>query len=123
MAGNQTWWTFSVAVGDCTIEQCGVGANLHFADARWDVRTGRWYQLTAVYDVPRRTISLYVDGASADVEHAFPIPSSRNPLAVGEGSGAYSGSDQFVGAVTALRTYGRALSPAEVWELYRAEIG
>ncbi len=123
VAGTQTLWTFAVPAGDCTIVECGVGADLHFADARWDVQGGRWYQLTAVSDLATRTIRLYVDGAPADVEHVFGLPATSSPLIVGEGSGAYSGSDQFIGAVTALRTYSRALSPAEVWGLYRADAG
>jgi hypothetical protein len=40
---------------------------------------------------------------------------------VGAGSLDYPGSDAFVGAVDDLRTFDRALSPQEIWQLFRAE--
>jgi len=39
---------------------------------------------------------------------------------VGAGVGDYQPTETFIGAIDELRTYGRALTPAEVWELYRA---
>lgn len=123
LEGEETWWSFDVAPGDCTILQCGMAANLHFADSRWDVVRGRWYQLTAVYDALTRTISLYVNGVAADVEHGYMPAQTPTPLVVGEGSGAYSGNDQFIGAVGRLRTYSSALTPPQVWEIYRADAG
>jgi hypothetical protein len=40
---------------------------------------------------------------------------------LGEGKQDYSPSDSFLGAISRVRVYARALSPAEVWQLYRAE--
>jgi hypothetical protein len=121
--GGASWWTFVVPAGTrCTAAQCGVRANMRYGDGRGSPRPGRWYALTAVYDKASQTISLYVDGVSEDVEHVFGIPPADGPLTVGEGAGDYVPTDFFDGAIAALRTYARALSPAEVWQLYSAQV-
>jgi hypothetical protein len=119
-----TRWNFMVPGGsDCTALECGVGANLHYADERLSVRTGRWYQVTGVYDTLAQTITLYVDGVPQDVEHVFSVPPPTGPLTLGQGDRDYAPSDAFIGDVAQLRTYPRALTPAEVWELYGSELG
>ena len=111
------------AGSNCLPVQCGVRANLRYADERLNVRTGRWYQLTAVYDTVSQTIALYVDGVAVDIEHVFGVPPAAGPLTLGQGDRDYQPTDGFIGAVGALRTYARSLTPAEVWQLYRAEAG
>jgi hypothetical protein len=119
-----TYWTFMVPAGsDCTSLECGVRANLHYADERLSVRPGRWYQLTGVYDTLSQTIALYVDGVPEDVEHVFGVPPATGPLTVGQGDRDYTPTDAFIGDVAQLRIYPRALGPAEVWELYGSEVG
>jgi len=119
-----TRWNFMVPAGsDCPALECGVGANLHYADERLSVRTGRWYQLTGVYDTLSQTITLYVDGVPQDVEHVFSVPPPTGPLTIGLGDRDYALPDAFIGDVAQLRTYRRALGPAEVWELYASELG
>jgi hypothetical protein len=120
--GEATWWTFAVpAAPSCTILQCGVRANNRYSDGRADVRLGAWYQLTGVYDPGTQTITVYVDGVPVDVEHVDGIPPATGALRVGAGTGAYAPSDTFFGAIDRLRVYSRALSPREVWELFRAD--
>jgi hypothetical protein len=120
--GDATWWTFAVpASSGCTVAQCGVDANLRYADGRLDPRPGSWHQVTGVYNGATQTTTLYVDGVAEDVEHVFGIPRGPGPLTVGTGNGVYLPTDAFIGAVSELRVYARAISPAEVWELYRAE--
>jgi hypothetical protein len=119
-----TWWTFVVpGSSNCTSAQCGVRANMRYDDGRFDPRPGSWHQVTGVYDTVTQTTSVYVDGVPEDVEHVFGIPPASGPLTVGAGLGDYTPSDTFIGAIARLRTYARALSPGEVWQLYRAERG
>jgi hypothetical protein len=77
--------------------------------------------VTGVYDTGTHTIAVYVDGIPEDVEHVFGVPPESAPLTVGAGRGDYTPSDTFIGAIAELRTYARALTPAEVWQLCRAE--
>ena len=111
------------AGSDCTALQCGVQANLHFADSRVSVRSFRWYQLTGVYDTGTQTIALYVDGVPQDVEHVFSVPPAQGPLTIGQGDRDYQPTDEFIGDVAQLRSYARALTPGQVWQLYKAEAG
>jgi concanavalin A-like lectin/glucanase superfamily protein/glycosyl hydrolase family 2 len=121
-APDATWWTFVVpGSSTCASAQCGVRANMRYDDGRFDPRVGSWHQLTGVYDAATQTITLYVDGIPEDVEHVFGVPPARGPLTVGEGVDDYTLSDTFVGAIAHLRLYARALSPAEVWQLYSAD--
>ncbi|HLY35147.1 MAG TPA: LamG domain-containing protein, partial [Candidatus Limnocylindria bacterium] len=121
--GPASWWTFVVpASSNCTAAQCGVRANMRYDDGRFSPPPGAWDQLTAVYDTATQTISLYVDGVPEDAEHVFGIPTATGPLTVGGGSDDYEPSDFFEGAIAALRTYPRALTPAEVWQLYRSQV-
>jgi hypothetical protein len=117
-----TWWTFVVPAGpNCTSAQCGVRANMRYDDGRFTPRPGSWHQVTGVYDTGTASLTIYVDGIPEDVEHVFGIPRAAGPLTVGAGSRDYTPSDAFVGAIAQLRTYGRALSPGEAWQLYQAE--
>jgi hypothetical protein len=123
-AGDATWWTFAVpASSSCTIAHCGIDANMRYDDGRFDPRVGSWHQVTGVYDTGTHTTAIYVDGVPEDVEHVFGIPPSRGPLTVGAGVNSYAPTDVFIGAISELRVYTRALSPGEVWALYRAESG
>jgi hypothetical protein len=94
---------------------------MRYDDGRFAPRVGSWHQVTGVYDTGTHTIAIYVDGVPEDVEHVFGIPSARGPLTVGGGIDDYTPTDTFIGAISELRVYARALSPGEVWELYRAE--
>ncbi len=118
----RTWWTFLAADGTgCAIVHCGIEANLRYDDGRDGVRTGSWHYVTGVVDRDTMTISIYVDGAPQDAEHLDPTPAANGPLALGGGSGVYgTGADGFAGAISTLRVYDRALSPAEIWQLYGA---
>jgi hypothetical protein len=94
---------------------------MRYDDGRFDPRPGSWHQVTGVYNAATQTIAVYVDGIPEDVEHVFGIPAARGPLTVGAGRSDYTRSDTFVGAIARVRIYARALSPAEAWQLYRAE--
>ena len=118
-----TRWTFLVpAHSRCTAAQCGARANTRYDDGRYSVRAGRWYAVTGIYDSRSQTIALYVDGIPQDIEHVFGVPPARGPLTVGEGIDDYPSQDAFLGDVTDLRTYARALAPGQVWQLYRAQV-
>jgi hypothetical protein len=120
--GRATWWTFEVpAASTCPSWKCGVQANLRYADGRFDPALDRWYEVTGVYNADTRTVAVYVDGIPEDVEHTFGLPAATGPLTVGAGDRDYEPTDTFIGAIDQVRTYGRALTPTEVWQLYRAE--
>ncbi|MFL5830165.1 MAG: LamG-like jellyroll fold domain-containing protein [Solirubrobacteraceae bacterium] len=123
-AAHRTWWTFLVPDhSGCSALSCGVLADMHYDDGRNNPQTGRWYEVTGVYDAGTSTVSVYVDGVAEDVEHVTAPPAARGPLVIGAGLLDYSPTDVFIGAIDELRTYARALTPGEVWELYRAEHG
>jgi hypothetical protein len=121
---HRTWWTFLVPDhSGCSALNCGVQANMHYDDGRNNPQTGRWYQVTGIYDAPTSTVSVYVDGVAEDVEHVDAPPPAPGSLVVGAGRLDYAPADAFIGAIDDLRTYARALTAAEVWDLYRAEHG
>lgn len=116
-----TWWTFaSPAIATCARYLCGRPAGMLYDDGRYGPRPGRWHDVTGVYDAAGRTVSLYVDGTPQDTEQVVGTPGPLGPLSVGTGATPYSASNTFVGAIDELRTYGRALTPGEVWRLYLA---
>jgi hypothetical protein len=94
---------------------------MRYDDGRFAPRAGSWHQVTGVYDKVTQTIAVYVDGIPEDVEHVFGVPRARGPLVVGAGRGDYTPTDAFLGGIARVRIYARALSAAEVWELYGAE--
>ncbi len=123
-AAQRTWWTFLVPGSpSCSALQCGVQANMHYDDGRFPPRVGTWHNVTGVYDARSYTVSVFVDGVPQDVEHVDSMPAATGPLTLGTGTLVYAPTDTFVGSVDELRTYERALSPAEVSQLYVAERG
>ena len=80
---------------------------------------GTWYHVAAAYE-PGKAMSLYIDG-ELDRESRLNIPARLDTddkhLTVG-GTGK---SNFFSGTITNLRIYDRALTPAEVTALFRAE--
>jgi hypothetical protein len=121
-AALRTWWTFAAPSGaTCAVFPCGVRANMHYDDGRLPPRVASWYDVTGVYDAASLTLSVFVNGVPEDVEHVTGLTPATGPLTVGAGAGVYAPADTFVGTIDQLRTYQRALSPAEVWQLYAAE--
>lgn len=115
-----TWWTFAApASATCTPYLCGTPAGMLYDDSRYHPNPGSWHQVTGVYDKATSTASLYVDGIPEDTELVTGIPHTLGPLTVGAGPTPYSTSTSFLGRIDELRTYGRALSPTEAWQLYR----
>jgi hypothetical protein len=121
-AAQRTWWTFAAPSGSpCSVFPCGVQANMHYDDGRLPPRVGSWHNVTGVYDAGSLTISVFVDGVPEDVEHVNGLTPATGPLTVGAGVGVYAPADMFIGTIDELRTYQRALNPAEIWQLYAAE--
>jgi hypothetical protein len=91
----------------------------HFAGVADSPMVGVWYHLAVVYDASAAAIALYVNGnpaASASVAGAVP-ESGAGPLSLGN-SGA--GLGPFAGTIDDVRVFDRALTGAEVGELYAA---
>lgn len=66
------------------------------------------------------SIALYVDGRPIDSRYSPGLWAATGPLVVGRGAPAIPGVDRFTGSVDQVRTYNRALTPAEVNGLFRA---
>jgi hypothetical protein len=119
---QRTWWTFEVPrFGNCPSLTCGVYASNHFDDGRFNPATGSWHYVTGVRDARIHTVSVYVDGVPEDVEQSGAVIASTGPFTIGVGLLDYPGPDRFVGAIDDLRTFDRALSAEQAWQLYQAE--
>ncbi len=119
----RTWWTFEVPrFGNCPSRTCGVHASNHFDDGRFNPVSGTWHYVIGVRDAHSHTLSVYVDGVPEDVEQSGALIASTGPLTLGAGLLDYAGSDRFVGAIDDLRTFDRALTAEEAWQLYQAEL-
>ncbi len=119
-AFRSSWSFLTPNQPSCSVQACTVRTNLHYGDGRNGVRTGTWHYVAGVFHAATSTVSIYVDGQPQDVEHTGGLPAASGPLIVGAGTSAYAAQDSLRGAITQLRTYARALTPAEVWQLYRA---
>jgi hypothetical protein len=87
--------------------------------------TGQWYHLVGTWD--KNTARVYADGqqvAQGEKSGSFDF-SDQNPLIIGGNSNNCGGdnylNDAFNGRVDELRIYNRALSAAEVTELYNLD--
>src|ERR1019366_78552 len=100
----------------------GGGAN-HYAKFVTSISTGQWYHVAGIYDSSAQTLSVYVNGvlgASASVAGFTPTSASGVPLSMGDEyvSGAPVAGGYFAGPLDDARLYSRALSAAEIWQLY-----
>ena len=77
--------------------------------------TSKWYHLTGVYNGSE--VIVYIDGvAGTPVSHTGNMYNSSVPLRI---SGYGNGHRTVDGTVDEVRIYNRALSAAEVWQLYQ----
>ena len=89
------------------------------ADVGWNLpAAGKWYHLVVTYD--GAAMHLYVDGV-ARATHPLkgPVPVNSNPLLIGK-SGF---QEHFAGMMDDVMLYTRALTAAEVVQLYKAQGG
>jgi hypothetical protein len=118
------WWTFAVPANpSCTHGTCRNHSSTSYDEGRFDPAPGSWHHVAGVLDRTRETLGVYIDGKPADNRIAEHVWNALGPFTVGAGQDVYPGADSFDGAIDEVRTWGRALSPAEVWRLYRAEAG
>ncbi|WP_414837803.1 LamG domain-containing protein [Candidatus Nanosalina sp. VS9-1] len=92
------------------------GANSYVVDAGDAVKTNGWYHVAQVWD--GKKLYVYTNGRmsnsiSADISLAS---SSKDPHI---GHRGYNASSHLDGSIDEIRFYNRALSPSEVFELYR----
>jgi hypothetical protein len=80
--------------------------------------TGRWYHLVGVRDAQAGTLTLYVDGQKAGTAGACLGEGSTGHTLIGRARFNSSPVDYWRGAIDQVHVYDRALSPAEVTELY-----
>ena len=81
---------------------------------------GQWYHITGVYDAAAQTLHVYLNGVLNDGTLAGTVPAAINNTA-GNVNIATRGSDtnlHFQGTIDDARVYNRALSAAEIWQLY-----
>ncbi|GAA4473810.1 LamG-like jellyroll fold domain-containing protein [Phytohabitans houttuyneae] len=80
--------------------------------------TGRWYHLTGVRDLTTGSLTLYVDGQRAGTANACLGDRSSGHTVIGRGKFNGNPVDHWRGALDQVRVYDRALSAAEVAQLY-----
>ncbi len=92
------------------------------------IQTGTWYFVTGVYDASVPTLHVYVNGVLDDgpLHNGTVVPSaiydaSGTPMTMGTLYGDPSGAENWHGQLDDMRVYDRALSSAEIMELYNAE--
>jgi hypothetical protein len=81
-------------------------------------QTGRWYHLVGVRDVTTGTLTLYVDGQPAGTAYACLGDASSGHTVIGRAKFGGNPVDFWRGAIDQVHVYDRALSAAEVAELY-----
>ena len=84
--------------------------------------TGRWYHLVGVRDVTTGTLTLYVDGQPAGTAHACLGEASSGHTVIGRAKFNGNPVDFWRGAIDQVHVYDRALSAAEVAELYASGV-
>jgi hypothetical protein len=100
--------------------QVSVGNNHIGLDSGYVPPTGSWHMVSMVYD--GNTLSTYVDGTGCSSTWiGGPLDDSNEPLTIGALTCAGSRSMFFNGLIDNVRIYGRALSAAELLDLYCAE--
>jgi Concanavalin A-like lectin/glucanases superfamily/Glycosyl hydrolases family 2, sugar binding domain/Glycosyl hydrolases family 2 len=80
--------------------------------------TGRWYHLAGVRDLTTGSLTLYVDGQKAGTANACLGEGSSGHTVIGRAKFNGNPVDYWRGAVDQVRVYDRALSAAEVAQLY-----
>ncbi|NCY21962.1 DUF5011 domain-containing protein, partial [bacterium] len=85
--------------------------------------TGSWVHVVAVYDGSQKRV--FINGKlSATADYATALLPSADPFVIGDrGATTPVASSQFCGTIDDVRMYDRALSPAEVGQIYQQEGG
>ena len=83
-------------------------------------QTGQWYHLVGVRDVVSDQLKLYVDGQLAGTTSACPGEASQGHTVIGRAKYAGNQVDFWHGKIDQVHVYDRALSDAEVSELYES---
>jgi hypothetical protein len=82
-------------------------------------QTGVWYHVVGVRDITKSTLTVYVNGAQAGQASVLGNADvATGPMTVGRGKFGGNPVDYLNGAVDDVRAFDRALSSAEVAELY-----
>jgi hypothetical protein len=84
--------------------------------------TGAWHMVTGTYD--GANIKIYIDGTLANsVAQTGNISTTTDPLYIASKNNGNIASDDFMGTMDDVRIYSRALSAADVTQLYNARNG
>lgn len=90
-------------------------------------QAGRWYHIAYTFDDATNTHRLFVDGAEvASGTNNFPLGYNSSPVTLGfdyEEETHTTGSFHFGGVMDDVRIYDRALTEAEITEIYNARNG
>lgn len=82
--------------------------------------TGRWYHLTGVRDAASGSLKLYVDGQPAGTQTACMASDARGNTVIGRAKFGGNPVDHWRGAIDQVHVYDRALTDAEVTQLYES---
>jgi len=94
------------------------GGTDYIAATTMTVNDGLWHHFVGVRDISGLKMHLYLDGVLKDTIAITAQDATNNDdISIGNGSTSYTGAD-FNGQIDESRLYSRALSPAEVSQLY-----
>jgi len=129
---NQTSATGIIEVGSSassnngiTLSPPGSGAyiNMHYrtngvsTNSTVSVPTGAWHNIVGTWT--ESTLTIYLDGALADSDNNGSITTATlNQARIGSDALGTAGQGFFDGSIDEVRVYNRALTPAEIMELY-----
>ena len=112
--GSTGKWSFAEQPADSTATANAVSSGASAV-------AGRWTFLTAVYNDPSDTVTLYVNGANAASAPATADFVSAGPLVIGASKFGGSRGDYFTGSLDQVVAYPVAMVAADVSTLYKQD--
>lgn len=82
-------------------------------------QTGRWYQLTGVYDAQSNQLKLYVDGQLAGTKNTPRLPAATGNLVIGRAKWQGNPVDFWPGAIDDVRVFEGAVTDAQALSLFQ----
>jgi VanZ family protein len=94
----------------------GTAGRLMARYGRTPLQTDQWYHVAGVYDAPRRTLNVYLNGHSDDGCLLGRVTNRQEASSLDVFVGRRAGGNgyEFAGSVDDVRIYSRALTPAEI---------
>jgi len=126
---SKLWSGVAFYLGGCIYDEhkieFSVNSSWNRVESNYELNDGQWHHVVGVYDgtLASGNIKLYVDGVlqTMNFDHTDNIVDIPESLTIGSNNAGCSSGfapDHFEGVIDDIRIYNRALSGAEVTELY-----